>query len=158
MLFVNPRVVRFGDRVWSDAALVAIDRAAERLIEAWSDHGPYCTLADVAEERVTVRVVQAVAGDNPGALPLGEQAELSFVTSPAASDQGALEVRADCVIVGVSHELSVKHGATRTITLRAVSPDGSTDPVSIVEASAETGGGSGPGGGTVGGGVGGGLG
>ncbi len=131
MLFVNPRQVRFGDRVWTDAAMVAVDRTAARLVEDWSDHGPWCTLVDVPEERVIVKVVQTIAGDDIGALALGEEAELTFVTSPTASPRGAREFAATCVIVGVSHEVSVKGGAGRTITLRAVSEDGSTDPVVV---------------------------
>lgn len=133
MLFINPRQVRFGDRVWGDASAVVIDRAAARLVESWSDHGPFGTLVDVAEERVTVKVVQSVAGDAPGTLALGEEAELSFVSTPTGTDQGAREVRATCVIVGVAHELSAKSGAVRTITLRAVSDDGSADPVAVVD-------------------------
>jgi hypothetical protein len=134
MLLLNPRSVSFGGAVWEDVSAVVIDRAAARAIKEWSDTGPHLVLADVPEQLVTVRVVQQVARDDVGVPVPGEAGELVFHTAPSGSDSPRKRVRAQCVVMDVTHELSLKNGAVRTVKLLAVSSDGATDPITIEEA------------------------
>lgn len=131
MLLLTPRVVRFGEATWEDVSAVVVDRAARRKVVEWSDLGPHVALADVPEQEVTVRVVQSLTRDAPDGPRPGDAGELSFDTSPAGTDAARRRVRAQAVVLDVRHELSVKGGATRTVTLVAVSPDGATDPVAV---------------------------
>ena len=134
MLLLNPREVSFGGVVWEDVSAVVVDRAASRAVKEWSDLGPQVVLADVPEQVVTVRVVQQVARDDVGTPKPGEAGELVFQTSPAGADTPRKRVRAACVVMDVTHELSVKNGAVRTVKLIAVSIDGAADPVVIEDA------------------------
>ena len=133
MLLLNPRVVKFGDAVWDNVAAVAIDRRAHKTVEEWSDEGPYATVADVPEQRVRMTVVQELTREDVGGPRPGESALLSLCTS-AGADSGRKRVAATCVVLDVSHEVSIKKGAVRTITLAAVSTDGAADPITISDA------------------------
>lgn len=133
MLLLNPRMVRFGAEMWQDVSAVVIDRSAARQVVEWSDDGPHVVLADVPEQKVTVRVVQDVASDDVDAPTPGEQGELRFYTSPTAAEGGRRRVSTEAVVLSVTHELSLKKGAVRTVTLVAVSADGATDPISITD-------------------------
>lgn len=133
MLVLNPRQVKFGAAVWEGVAAVAIDRSAHRAIEEWGDLGPYATFADVPEERVRIRITQDLARGDAGSPRTGEQAELTFHTAPTLSDAGRRKFAATAVVLAVEHEVSLRRGATRTITLAAISPDGDEDPIRITE-------------------------
>jgi hypothetical protein len=135
VLLLNPRVVKFGGASWEGVAAVVIDRSAARLAEEWGDSGPYATFADVPEQRVRVRVVQELSGDDVGSPRPGDEGTLEFFTSPARSDGGRRRVSIACVVLGVEHEVSLKKGALRTVTLAAVSSDGAADPVVVSDAS-----------------------
>lgn len=134
MLILSPRTVRFGGAEWEDVAAVIIDRQAKRAVTEWSDLGPHTVLADAPEQLVTVRVVQQVARDDVGTPVPGESAELAFAIAPAGGDSPRRRVRAECVVTDVTHELSLKSGAVRTVKLVAVSSDGATDPVTVEDA------------------------
>lgn len=134
MLLLNPRSVTFAGTVWEDVSAVVIDRAAARAVKEWSDLGPHVVLADVPEQLVTLRVVQRVARDDVGTPVPGESGELVLHTAPAGSDTPRRRLTAGCVVTDVSHEVSLKNGAVRTIKLIAVSPDGPTDPITIEDA------------------------
>lgn len=134
MVILNPRQVKFGSATWPDIAGVAIDRSAHKTIEDWSDLGPYAVLADVPEQKVRVTVVQEVVRDDVNVPRPGEMGELSFYISPTASDAGRKRVTMEAVVLDVKHELSLRKGAVRTVTLAAVSTDG-TDPVVVSDAS-----------------------
>lgn len=134
MLILNPREVTFGGEVWEDVSAVVVDRQARRAVTEWSDLGPQVVLADAPEQLVTVRVVQQVARDDVGSPVPGASEALTFCTSPAGGDTPRRRVVAQCVVMDVTHELSVKNGAVRTVKLVAVSGDGVADPVTIEEA------------------------
>jgi len=134
MLVLNPRVVSFGGVVWEDVSAVVVDRSAHRAVQDWSDLGAYAVLVDVPEQSVTVRVVQRVARDDIGLPVPGEMGELVFATSPAGGDTPRKRVRVQCVVLGVTHEISLKNGAVRTVKLAAVSGDGIVDPVVLEDA------------------------
>ncbi|MBK7405882.1 MAG: hypothetical protein IPJ41_14995 [Phycisphaerales bacterium] len=129
MLLLNPRQVTFANTMWEDVAAVVIDRAAERSILDWTDLGPYPVLADVPEQRVAIRVVQQIVRDDLAAPRPGDAGELTFSTAPAGADTPRRRLRAQCVVLEVSHELSLKHGALRTVRFAALSPDGAADPI-----------------------------
>ena len=134
MLLLNPREVSFGGVVWEDVSAVVVDRAASRAVKEWSDLGPQVVFADAPEQVVTVRVVQQVARDDVGTPKPGEEGELVFQTSPAGADVPRRRVRVRCVVMDVTHELSLKNGAVRTVKLIAVSSDGVVDPVVVEDA------------------------
>jgi hypothetical protein len=135
MLLLTPRLVRFNAATWENIAAVAIDRLAHRAAEDWSDLGPYATFADVPEQKVRIVVEQEVGRDDLGEPVPGDQGTLTFFTAPTASDAGRRQVAASAVVLSVTHSLSLKRGALRTITLAAVSPDGAADPITITDAS-----------------------
>jgi hypothetical protein len=132
MLVLNPRNVKFGAATWSSVAAVAIDRVAGKLIEDFGDSGPYVVAADVPEQKVRVKVVQEFAKDEMNAPRPGDSAVLEFVTSPMGTDLNKRKVSMTAVVIGVDHEIGLRKGSTRTVTLTAVSGTGVADPVSIV--------------------------
>lgn len=131
MLVLNPRVVKFGSAAWEDVAAVSVDREAQRLVLEWGDLGPHAVLADVPEQKVTIRVVQEVARGDVDVPRPGDQGTVEFYTSPASGSAGRRRVNATAVIIDVTHELSLRGGAIRRVTMVAVSGDGVTDPVSV---------------------------
>jgi hypothetical protein len=139
MLILNPRSVRFGTAAWDDVESVVIDRAGTRVVEEWGDLGPYEVLADVPEQRVTVRVVQAVHRDDVNVPRPGEQDTLMLFTAPEGNELKRKKVTCVAVVKDVSHELSFKKGALRTVTLVAVSSDGAADPIVVTDAPGATG-------------------
>jgi hypothetical protein len=134
MLLLNPRRVTFADETWEDVVAVSIDRAAAEEALEWGDLGPHVVFADVPRQRVTIRVVQELSRDDLGAPRPAEEGEISFFTSPATSDAWRRKVSARAVVMSVSHEVSLRRASTRTVTLVAVSEDGSADPVSVTPA------------------------
>ncbi len=135
MLLFNPKTVRFGDSTWDGVRSVAIARRAERLVEEWSDDGPYCVLADVPEQRVSIAITQELAGEDLRAPKPGEAGALAFHASPAAGDAGRIRVRTHAVVTSIDYEVSHRHGARRTVTLLAITHDGALDPITIDDAS-----------------------
>jgi hypothetical protein len=134
MLLFHPRLVRFGPATWDNTTAIAIDRAAHRTIEEWTDAGAYASLADVPEQKVRIRITQEISRDDIDAPRPGEQADLIFYTAPTLTDASRRKVSTTAVILAVEHNLSPK-SALRTITLAAISPDGVTDPITITDAS-----------------------
>jgi hypothetical protein len=133
MLLLNPRLVTFASARWDDVALIAIDREAHKEIVEWSDNGPHVVLADVPEQRIQIKVLQEIIRDDVTVPHPGDAGELTFHTSPTSSDAGRKQISTQAVILRVEHELSLKRGALRTITLIAVSENGADDPFSITD-------------------------
>jgi hypothetical protein len=129
MLILNPQLVRFGSATWENIAAIGIDRLPQRLVEVFGDLGPFPTFADVPEQRVRIRIVQSPARQGTAPAP-GDQAQLSFHTSPTAGDSGPRRrISMTAVVLSVEHEISLKRGATRTIVLAAISSTGASDPI-----------------------------
>lgn len=137
MLILNPSRVRFAGAAWEDVTRVAVDRAATRKVVEWGDAGPHVVLADVPEQTVTITVERQLARDGFDAPRPGESGELTLYASPVGSEAGRVRVRATCVVLAVTHELSARKGALRVVELIAVSTDGAADPVVITAAEAE---------------------
>src|SRR4051812_22202598 len=121
MLLLNPRLVTFANTRWDDIALIAIDRSPHKEVVDWSDLGPHAVFADIPEQRIEIKVLQELARDDITVPHPGDSGELSFHTSPTSSDAGRRKISTQAVILRVEHELSLKRGALRTITLIAIS-------------------------------------
>lgn len=134
MLILNPRKVTFGPAVWDNVSLVAIDRAAEKVIAEWGDAGPHAVLADVPRQKVSITVqMDLLREDLAGPAP-GDQQQLELVTTPTAADSTRRRLRTQAVVTAVRHEVSLKRGAVRVIELIAVSTAGNLDPITITDA------------------------
>ncbi|MDX2131608.1 MAG: hypothetical protein SFY69_06125 [Planctomycetota bacterium] len=130
MLVISPQYVTFAGVRWAGVRSVAVDRHAARAVVEGGDGGRYATFADTPEVRVTITVVlELEASDLAGPRP-GEQGTLEFSAAAGASDVGRRVVRATCVVLRAVHEVRGA-GATRTVTLAAVSTTGSADPVVV---------------------------
>jgi hypothetical protein len=138
MLALNPDRVRFAGVLWDSVTRAAIDRGAARQVVEWSDAGPHVVLADVPEQRVLITIERQLTRDGIDAPRPGESGELTFYAAPAGSGAGRVRVRATCVVLSVTHELSGRKGAVRRVELIAVSGDGATDPVSVTAVEAES--------------------
>lgn len=134
MLIVQPERVRFGTETWNGVSSVTIERKAERPIVEWSDDGPHVVLADVAEQKVVVKVTQRAETDDVGTPAPGEQAVLSLETARNASAAGRRVISMIAAVSGVSYSARGSAGLVRTVTLIAVSSDGAADPVTITAA------------------------
>ncbi|MBL8964393.1 MAG: hypothetical protein KF787_04660 [Phycisphaeraceae bacterium] len=133
MLFLNPRSVLFGPRRWDGVETISVERAATRLVVDRPDGGSYPVFVDVAEQSVAIRVVQRLAGHDTDPPRCGEEATLSFLTGPTDSQARPGRVAAVAVVRRVAYEFSRSRGISRVVTLAAVSPDGHSDPVSVIE-------------------------
>lgn len=129
MLVISPREVTFDGERWEGVSLIAVDRRASRRVVEWSDAGPHAVFADVAEEAVTLRIVQENQRDDPGTLRPGREGELRFEAGVAGTDAGRIGVRARCVVTDVTHEIGLKRGCVREVRLAALSDDGAADPI-----------------------------
>jgi hypothetical protein len=127
MLLLNPRLVSFSSARREDIALIAIDRSPHREVVEWSDLGPHAVLADVPEQRIQIKVLQELTRDDITIPHPGDAGELVFHTSPTSSDAGRKRISTQAVILRVEHEVSLKRGALRTITLIALSEDGGAE-------------------------------
>jgi hypothetical protein len=129
LLLLSPRTVTFGASLWSNVALVAIDREASRPLLDYTDQGPHPTFADAPEQTTRIKVVQELASEDLGSPRPGEVALLELFTSPTSTNRPRTRLSASACIEAVTHEVSLKRGPLRTITLIALSPDGATDPI-----------------------------
>lgn len=140
MLILNPQGVVFGSVVLDQVTMVAVERVGTRVVVEWGDGGPHAVFADVAEQRVNVRVVQEVDVVVDAVKP-GDQGTLSFVASMSGADAGRRKVSATAVVTGVGYEVGrsatgtgASPRAIRTLTFVLVSGNGATDPVVVAEA------------------------
>ncbi|TVQ61956.1 MAG: hypothetical protein EA378_05690 [Phycisphaerales bacterium] len=135
MLVLNPRRVTFAGEAWGEVVSVVVDRQAVKLVESFGDAGPHCVLVDAVEQRVAVTVVQQLArGEVPDVPRPGDAGELVFAYAAAGGSGRKVRVAVSAVVIGVSHGVGLKQGATRTVTFRGVSSDGGAgDPVSVSE-------------------------
>ena len=135
MLILNPRQLTFANETWPNISLVTIDRKCARPAINWSDNGPHPTFVDAPEQQVEVQVVMEVEREDLDTPRPGDLGTLTFETSPTASDAARRRITMTAVITNVTHELSLRRGALRTIDLIAVSSDGATDPIAITDGS-----------------------
>ena len=130
MLIFNPEKVSFAGDDWAGVESVAVDRLGHRLIQEWSDDGPWMVFVDVPEQRVKVVVVQRLEeGALSSPIP-GDSGTLRFEGAASSSDAGRIAVQMEVVVGEVRHDI-LRKGGLRTMVLWAVSSDGSSDPVSV---------------------------
>jgi hypothetical protein len=134
MLILNPRQVTFASTTFTDVTSVAINRDTTRLALNHTDHGPHPTFADAPEQRTTIELTMDLPRGDLNAPTPGAQGTLTLTTSPTASDAQRRTLTATAVVTKVEHHVTLNRGATRTITLIALSPNGSTDPITITDA------------------------
>ncbi len=133
MLILNPTSVSFGSVVLTGVRSLAVTRSAARFAESWGDVGPYATFADAPEVRVEIVIVQELA-DSVAELALpGEQAELSAVASPNASQARRVRLTTQAVLKGTAYTVGSR-GPTRTLTFVAVSAEGD-NPIALTDES-----------------------
>ena len=134
MLILNPRTVTFGPDRWETVQAIALDRIPHKIVESWTDAGPYAVFADIPEQSLRITIVQELSPTDLAAPAPGNRATLTFCTSPAAGDTRRQRLSTDAVVLRVGHDLSNKGGPTRTILLAPISPDGAADPITITDA------------------------
>ncbi len=137
MFFLNPGKVTFGSVVWPGVSSVAVGRGAARSVVEFGDAGPHAVLADVPAQRVVVTVVQDLLGDDLDSPVPGDAGTLEFETAPNRGDAGRKRVTASVVVLSVSYRVAGRNGSARTVEFVAVSGDGVTDPVAVVDVQAE---------------------
>jgi hypothetical protein len=132
MLWISPKDVSLLSAPLRGVQGITVSRTARRVIEEWSDLGPFATFVDATEVSVEVRIEREIREEEAGAsgaIALGAQGELSFVTAPSNASGHGEEVRGTVVVTSVRHVLSGGNGPSQVITCRAVSGDGSSDPL-----------------------------
>lgn len=132
MLVLTPTEVTFAGSTWDRVRSIAIDRRARDAAVEWTDNGPHASFADVPQQRVDIRITREITATELDAPLPGDQATLSFQASTAGTDAGRVRVSASCTVLSVAHDIGASGSARRVIELIAVSSDGRTDPVSIV--------------------------
>ncbi len=133
MLLLNPEIVRFDSHLWDDVATLAIDHTPNRLIEDFSDLGPFATFADVPEQSIQIRVQRRITTDDLDSPALGAQGTLTFYFSPPGAELSRRRVAISCVLTSIRTDLPALKQATRTLTFLATS-DGATNPITITPA------------------------
>jgi len=129
MIIFWPRRVTFGAETWDGVVAVSIDRVGVRAVVEWSDYGPHPIFADSPELRTTITVSMEIMRGVVASPRPGQVAMLTVDISPNTSQSQVRRVTAQAVVVRVTHDLTVKKGAVRTIELLAVSSDGAADPI-----------------------------
>jgi len=132
MLWIVPKEVTLLGEPLNGVRGITVSRTARGVIEEWSDLGPFATFVDATQVSVEVRIEREVREEGAGVsggLALGAQGELSFVASPSGASGHGEAVRGTVVVTGVRHDLAGGEGPRQVITCRAVSSDGSSDPL-----------------------------
>lgn len=129
MIWLNPDKVTLGSFELRNVSLVAVDRAARRTAEEWTDVGPHLGFADVPEQRVSVSISrQILETETTGPRP-GEAHALTFRTSAGSSAAAVRSVSMTVVVRSVEYVIGKSGRATQMIRGVAVSSDGVVDPV-----------------------------
>ena len=133
MLILHPREVTFLAVPWKQVTSIIIDRTAQRVLIEHADTGPFPVFADVPEQRITVRVTMDIGEDTLAAPGLGTLGTLEFATAPTGPRVARHQVSMQAVVTSVTHEVSLRKGAVRTVELTVVAPAGNVDPVTVSE-------------------------
>lgn len=131
MFLLSPTRVSLGALVLQNVAAVSIDRAPFREAVEFSDAGPHATFADIPEQKVLITIQQHLTATDIAAPLPSASATLTIHARPNASDAGSITMQSTVVVRACTHTLSPK-GATRTLSLIAISSSGTTDPITIL--------------------------
>lgn len=129
MIYLNPASVKLGTFDLTNVFSIALDREARRLIEEWTDLGPFENFADVPEQRVSVWIARRILATETSGPKPGESHALSFRAADGADASSVRSVSMTVVVTAVEHTLSSSGRATQRIRGVAVSTTGSGDPV-----------------------------
>lgn len=135
MIFLNPQLVTLAGAALTNVRAIAISRRAERLVLSFTDLGPHPAFADAPEQRTTLTIRRDLldAADDPASAVLpGDSADLTFTTTPNASDAGARAFTATVVVTAIESDLRRDSDAVQTITCILISPTGAEDPFAPV--------------------------
>lgn len=136
MIILNPERVTFGARAWNNVSAVTVEREAKTLVAEIGDAGPHVVFADVPEQRCRITVVQELEQTDLHTPTLGELDALKVTTNVSLGDRGRAALSASAVVIDVKVNVARGQGATRRITLLAVSGDGAADPLTTTLAEA----------------------
>lgn len=145
MLIVHPEIVRLGALTIENVSSVIIERTATKLIVDWSDSGPHVVLADVPEQRVSVRIVHEPTlqeGTLSDGVRPGDLAQLSVIFATNSGHSLRRKLTAQAMVSDVKYQIQQRAGPGRDGTVRhltcvLISPDGAVDPITITDAGAE---------------------
>lgn len=137
MIWLNPDRVMLGAIELRDVFMIAVDRAARRLAEEWTDLGPHAGFADVPEQRVMVSLARRILESEAASPKPGEAHTLTFRAGASASAAGVWAYSIPVVVVSVEHSMAASGGAMQRLRAVAVSPDGLADPVTESAAEGE---------------------
>jgi hypothetical protein len=130
MIVLRPDEVEFDGDAWGGVVRVAIDRLSAQTLEEYEETGSFATLVDVVRQRVVIKVMQEIGGDDLGSPIPGALGQLTLVAG-SGSDVGRRKICCDCVVESVENRIT-DLGASRSITLIAQSDAGDSDPVTVV--------------------------
>jgi hypothetical protein len=140
MLVIDPQDVMLDETEIAGVLSVSVDQRAETVSVEFGDFGSQVVFADVPRRRMTAKVVyrvgtpardeQAEQEQQSGLLwpELGRLSVLSFRTRRNNAGTGA-KVLLRGVVTGVTHDLTARGGATRTVEMLLVSPGGDAVPI-----------------------------
>jgi len=131
MLIFSPTRVSLGNLVLQNVSSIAIDRAPSRESLEFSDLGPYPDFADIPEQKVLITILQHLTSSDFAAPLPSASATLTIHARPNGTDAGSVTLQATTVVRAVSHDLAPK-AATRTISLIAISSNGTANPITIL--------------------------
>lgn len=134
MLFLNPSKLTLLSADYTNIESVSIDLLTHHEATEWSDAGPFAVFADVPECKVEIAITQRLDSGADQTLlgpKPGQQGTLDFTTSPNASQSQRMKLAAQVVVRAVRYDLAAK--PKRTISLVALSPDGTTDPITLTD-------------------------
>lgn len=137
MLILSPDIVRFESHAWDDCTLIAVDRSSRKVIEDFSDLGPFAQFVDVPEQIVHIKVTRRVRVDDIDDPPLASEGTLRFYLAPVAPTAGRKRVEITCVLTSIRYDVtpttSPASGVVKTLTFAAFHPE-SQDPITITPA------------------------
>ncbi len=111
---------------------ITTSTTAKRVIEEWTDGGPYATFLDAADISVELVIERETTAETAGLLDgvaPGDQGALRFTAAPSGASAYAETVEAIVVVIGVKHTLHGGSGPVQRIVCRAVSEDGVARPL-----------------------------
>lgn len=135
MLIISPDVVRFESHVWDDCTLITVDRSARKLVEDFSDLGPYPQFVDVPERAVHVRIIRRVNADETDDPTISSSGVLRFYLNTPGADVRRKRVEISCVLTSIRYEAPAaahtQHATViKTLTFAAFHAE-AQDPVII---------------------------
>ncbi len=132
MLWIEPHSTVLMGTLITGVRAITSHSSAKRVLEEWTDGGPYATFIDVADISIEIVIERDATADAFGLLDgvsPGDQGVLRFIAAPSGASAHAEAVSAIVVVTAVKHILHGGSGPVQTIVCRAVSQDGVVRPI-----------------------------